>query len=109
MKKITKKDIEEFVQQARKVYYDFYNRDKMITEHHEIYKAVNMLLYIERLWHYLTNELDCWYKGDNIICEAISKTILYCDTDVVDQLSFIEDLEKIALDSYEKNKCAKAK
>ena len=109
MKNITKKDIEEFVKQANDVYYDFYNRDKTITKHSEIYKAVNMLLYIDRLWHYLTNDLDCWYEGDNIICEAIGETILYWDTDVVDQLSFVEDLEKLALNSYEKNKCTKAK
>ena len=34
---------------------------------------------------------------------------MYWDTDVVDQLSFIDDLEKLALEFYEKNKCTKAK
>lgn len=71
--------------------------------------ALSMLFDIDTLWHNLASDLNCWYDGDRIICEAIGETILYWDTDVVDQLSFIDDLEKLALDFYEKNKCTKAK
>lgn len=107
MKKISKKEIKEFVKQANDLYHEFYFGDD--AKFRSLNKAVNMLLFIDRLWHYLTIDLDCWYEGDNIINEAIGTTIVYWNTDVVDQLTFIDDLEKLALDSYEKNKCTKAK
>lgn len=107
MKKITKKAIKEFVKQSENLYYGFYFGDEKRTG--KLDDAINMLLAIDYSWYELTADLDCWYDGDRIICEAIGETVKYWDTDVVDQLSFIEDLEKIALDSYEKNKCSKAK
>jgi hypothetical protein len=107
MKKITKKAIKEFVKQSENLYYGFYFGDEKRTG--ELDDAINMLLTIDCLWHDLTADLDCWYEGNKIICEAIGETVMYWDTDIVDQLSFIEDLENLALEFYEKNKCTKAK
>lgn len=107
MKKITKKAIKEFVKQSEDLYYGFYFRDDKQTG--ELDDAINMLFTIDSLWRDLTADLDCWFDGNRIICEAIGATVMYWNTDVVDQLFFIEDLEKLALDTYEKNKCTKAK
>ena len=105
MKKITKKAIKEFVEQANDLYYEFYFGDEKLTA--GIGEAIDMLFAIDYMWHDLTADLDCWYDGNRIICEAIGETVMYWDTDVVDQLSFIDDLEKLALNFYEEHKCTK--
>ena len=96
MKKITKEAIQEFVKQAYDLYDNFYRNN---NEHNDIGDAVNMLLEISDLWDDLVENLDCWYDGDRIICEAIGDTVKYWDTDVVDQLSFIDDLGELAFAS----------
>ena len=103
MKKLTKKAIKEFVTKANRLYYEYYFVGEKRTEH--LTDAIDMLLAIDSMWHDLTADLDCWFDGDKIICEAIGKTVKYWDTDVVDQLSFIDDLETLALEFYETNKC----
>lgn len=105
MKKITKKAIKEFVKQANDLYYEFYFGDEKLTA--DIGEAIDMLFAIDYMWHDLTADLDCWYDGNRIICEAIGETVMYWDTDVVDQLSFIDDLKKLALDFYEEHKCTR--
>lgn len=95
MKKITKEAIKEFVKQSYELYDNFYSNN---NEHDDddIGDAINMLLEISDLWHDLVEDLDCWYEGDRIICEAIGETVKYCGTDVVDQLSFIDELRELA-------------
>ena len=107
MKKLTKKAIKEFVKQANDLYYEFYFGDEKRTG--DLVDAIDMLLTIDCMWRDLTIDLDPWYKGNKIICEAIGETVMYWDTDVVDQLFFIDDLEKLALEFYETNKCTNKK
>lgn len=91
MKKLTKKAIKEFVKQASDLYYNFRN------EHVELGDAIDMLLEISDMWYDLTEDLDCWYDGNRIICEAIGTTVMYWNTDVVDQLTFVDELKELAL------------
>ena len=107
MKKLTKKAIKEFVKQANDLYYEFYFGDE--TQTGSLDEAINMLLTIDCMWHDLTVDLDCWFKGNQIICEAIGETVMYWNTDVVAQSFFIDDLEKLALEFYETNKCTTKK
>lgn len=101
MKKITKKAIQEFVKRA----YDLYDNFYINNDHKELGDAINMMLKISDLWHDLTADLeDCLHDGNRIICEAIGETVMYWDTDVVDQLTFIDSLEDLAAAYYMRTK-----
>lgn len=101
MKKLTKNAINEFVKKAEKIYEDFYFKPN--EPWGELPDAIDMLMSISDMWDKLMRDecTSAWYEGNRLICEAIGTTFMYWDTDVVDQLSFIDDLEKIANKYYE--------
>lgn len=97
----TKEDVKKFYKDATELYENFCSPD---TTHKDPSESLEMFFEIANMWrHLMGNSSDVWYEGDKLIAQAIGTTIMYWDTDIVDQLDFCEELAKLGGLDFKEN------
>ena len=95
MKLTTPDKAKTFYEEASKAYERLNNYFDRKEEQSEFDAIMECYDKVADLWYDLELDQDNWYKGDQIISQALGETIRYWNTDIVDQIPFCEDLVEI--------------